>query len=71
MITLAFGQGLSSGYIPIGATAFNGRIERAFMTNSDAEGVLTHGYTYTGHPVACAAAIVRAYAQLAGFEVAR
>lgn len=54
---MCFAKGISSGYIPLGATAFNARIEQAFMKNADFTGALMHGYTYAGHPVACAAAL--------------
>jgi len=33
------------------------RIERAFHANSDFTGAIMHGYTNSGHPVACAAAL--------------
>jgi len=54
---ICLAKGISSGYIPLGATAFNERIERAFKKNTDFTGAIMHGYTYAGHPVACAAGI--------------
>ncbi len=45
-------KGLSSGYLPISAVAFNGRIASTLKDG----GVLSHGFTYSGHPVACAVA---------------
>lgn len=54
---MCFAKGISSGYIPLGAAAFNERIEHAFLRNTDFTGALMHGYTYAGHPVACAAAL--------------
>jgi putrescine aminotransferase len=54
---MCFGKGISSGYLPLGATVFNRRIERAFLENPDAVGTWMHGYTYSGHPVVCAAAM--------------
>ncbi len=54
---MCFAKGISSGYLPLGATTVNERIERAFMSNGDFTGAIMHGYTYSGHPVACAAAI--------------
>ncbi len=51
VMTLA--KGLSSGYQPIGAVMVSDRISEAL----DQEGrEFTHGYTYSGHPVACAVA---------------
>jgi beta-alanine--pyruvate transaminase len=42
----------------MGAVAVKREIHDAFMTNSPANAIeLPHGYTYTAHPIACAAAI--------------
>lgn len=54
---MCFAKGLSSGYVPLGATVFNSRVASAFESNQDFSGVVMHGYTYAGHPVGCAAAI--------------
>lgn len=54
---MCLAKGISSGYVPLGATAVNERIESAFKKNKDFTGAIMHGYTYAGHPVACAAAI--------------
>jgi len=54
---MCLAKGISSGYVPLGATAVNARIEEAFAANADFGGAIMHGYTYAGHPVACAAAI--------------
>ena len=51
MIVVA--KGITSGYIPLGATIFSDRISQAI--NDD--GVFSHGFTYSGHPVACAAGL--------------
>ena len=48
-------KGLSSGYIPIGAVIFSDRIYNAMA--ADPSRWFTSGYTYAGHPVACAAAL--------------
>ncbi|MEM9533131.1 MAG: aspartate aminotransferase family protein [Pseudomonadota bacterium] len=54
---MCFAKGISSGYIPLGATLVNERIADAFAANQDFDGAIMHGYTYAGHPVACAAGI--------------
>lgn len=54
---MCLAKGISSGYIPLSATLINERIERAFYENQDFTGAIMTGYTYGGHPVACAAAI--------------
>lgn len=50
-------KGISSGYIPLGATALSGRIVQAFATSGSPLATVTHGYTYSAHPVAAAAAL--------------
>jgi beta-alanine--pyruvate transaminase len=55
MVTLA--KGLSNATIPMGAVGVREGIYQAFMSGP-AEGIeLPHGYTYSGHPVAAAAAL--------------
>jgi adenosylmethionine-8-amino-7-oxononanoate aminotransferase len=52
---MAMAKGINSGYVPLGATLVNERVAAAW----DKPGVpaaLMHGYTYSGHPLACAAA---------------
>lgn len=52
LITMA--KGMSSGYQPISAVALNARVGDA-ISSSTTE--MAHGYTYSGHPVACAVAL--------------
>ena len=54
---MCFAKGLSSGYLPLGATTVNERIESAFHNNADFTGAIMHGYTNSGHPLSCAAGI--------------
>lgn len=51
-MTLA--KGLSSGYMPISAVMLGPRVGDA-IANANEE--LVHGFTYSGHPVACAVAL--------------
>jgi adenosylmethionine-8-amino-7-oxononanoate aminotransferase len=55
---MCFAKGISSGYIPLGATALNKRVADAWYKGFSPEGIIMHGYTSTGHPVGCAAAMV-------------
>lgn len=55
MMTCA--KGINSGYVPLGATLVNERMNAAFMAGEETLGMIMHGYTYSGHPLACAAAI--------------
>ncbi|WP_323117928.1 aspartate aminotransferase family protein [Burkholderia alba] len=54
---MCLAKGVSSGYLPLGATVLNRRIEDAFAANPAGIGTLMHGYTYAGHPIVCAAAL--------------
>lgn len=54
---MCFAKGITSGYIPFGATAVNTRIATAFEQAPPDVGYLMHGYTYSGHPLGVAAAI--------------
>ena len=47
---------LSSAYLPISATAIKREIYEAMIAPSVQHGVFGHGFTYSGHPVACAVA---------------
>jgi adenosylmethionine-8-amino-7-oxononanoate aminotransferase len=50
-------KGISSGYIPLGATAINHRIADVFDADTTGTASVSHGYTYSAHPVAAAAAL--------------
>jgi adenosylmethionine-8-amino-7-oxononanoate aminotransferase len=50
-------KGISSGYVPLGATAISARIAEAFDADTTGAGQFMHGYTYSAHPVAAAAAL--------------
>jgi len=52
---LVSAKGITSGYVPLGATIFTDEIYEVISV-PQAEGALfTHGFTYSGHPVSCAA----------------
>ncbi|HNB25743.1 MAG TPA: aspartate aminotransferase family protein, partial [Alphaproteobacteria bacterium] len=56
MITCA--KGLTNGAVPMGAVFARKHIYDAFMENAAENAIeLFHGYTYSAHPVACAAAL--------------
>ncbi len=55
LITCA--KGLTNGVIPMGAVLTSAEIHDAFMTGPEHLIELFHGYTYSGNPVACAAAL--------------
>jgi putrescine---pyruvate transaminase len=48
-------KGITSGYIPLGAVVIREKLHRDLIQLS--EGTLLHGFTYSGHPTACAVAL--------------
>jgi beta-alanine--pyruvate transaminase len=55
MITVA--KGITNGTVPMGAVFVRQEIYEAFMHGPEQAIELAHGYTYSGHPLACAAAM--------------
>ena len=55
VMTLA--KQLSSAYLPISASLVSSDIYKEIVEPSNKVGVFGHGYTYSGHPVACAVAL--------------
>ena len=53
---LVMAKGLTSGYLPLGATMYSDRVHEA-ISAADPQAWFTHGFTYSGHPVCCAAAL--------------
>jgi beta-alanine--pyruvate transaminase len=54
---ITFAKGVTSGSVPLGGVIVKQAIHAAFM-NAPGGGVeFFHGYTYSGHPLACAAAL--------------
>lgn len=54
---MCIAKAITTGYFPFGATLLNERIEQSFMNDTTGTGGIYHGYTYSGHPVGCAAAL--------------
>ena len=50
-------KGISSGYVPLGATAVGRKVADTFINDTSGAGQISHGTTYSAHPVAAAAAI--------------
>ncbi|MGH6790896.1 MAG: aspartate aminotransferase family protein [Pseudolabrys sp.] len=51
---IAIAKGLGGGFAPIGALLLHNNIFKALV---DGSGAFQHSHTYTGHPLACAAAL--------------
>jgi adenosylmethionine-8-amino-7-oxononanoate aminotransferase len=54
---LCVAKGISGGYLPLAATLTTEEIYGAFLGEYDQFRTFFHGHTYTGNPLACAAAI--------------
>jgi len=54
---ICMAKGLTNAAVPCGAVAASGKIYDAMMDGADAPIELFHGYTYSAHPLACAAGI--------------
>lgn len=54
---MCLAKGISSGYVPLSATLVNSRVAKAWERDAGFTSVYMHGYTYSGHPVACAAGL--------------
>jgi beta-alanine--pyruvate transaminase len=50
-------KGITNATIPMGATIVQDYIYESMLENADAPIELFHGYTYSGHPCSCAAAL--------------
>jgi adenosylmethionine-8-amino-7-oxononanoate aminotransferase len=50
-------KGLTGGYLPLAATLASERIYEAFLGDHAEMKTFFHGHTYTGNPLACAAAL--------------
>jgi adenosylmethionine-8-amino-7-oxononanoate aminotransferase len=55
MITCA--KGLTSGYLPLGALLISDRLIEQVKGDEDNQASFSSGFTYSGHPVSCAAAL--------------
>ncbi|MCJ7799607.1 MAG: aminotransferase [Polaromonas sp.] len=51
---VTFAKAVTSGYIPLGGVMVGDRVARVLIEEG---GEFQHGYTYSGHPVACAVAL--------------
>src|SRR5674476_992590 len=53
---VTFAKGVTSGYLPLGGVLVGRRVQEPFW-DGPAGPVFRHGYTYSGHATACAAAL--------------
>ena len=51
---ISFAKGVTSGYLPLGGVLVNNRVANTIIEEG---GEFAHGFTYSGHPAACAVAL--------------
>jgi adenosylmethionine---8-amino-7-oxononanoate aminotransferase len=54
---LCLGKGLTGGYLPLAATLTTERVHDGFLGDHEELRTFFHGHTFTGNPLACAAAL--------------
>ncbi|MBI5400452.1 aspartate aminotransferase family protein [Candidatus Saganbacteria bacterium] len=54
---MCIAKGITGGYLPLAATLTTDKIYNAFLGQQEEEKTFFHGHTYTGNPLACAAAL--------------
>ena len=54
---ITFAKGVTSGYVPLGGVIVGGRVRAPFWDDPVPGAIFRHGYTYSGHAGACAAAM--------------
>ncbi|MGI9409792.1 MAG: aminotransferase [Hyphomicrobiaceae bacterium] len=54
--TISMAKAITSAYMPLGAVTVSEPVYEALLSESEKLGMFAHGFTYSGHPVACAVA---------------
>ena len=55
--TVTLAKAITSAYVPLGALTVSEPVYHALVEESKKHGVFAHGFTYSGHPLACAVAL--------------
>jgi len=55
--SVSMAKAITSAYVPLGAVTVSQPVYDAMIAQSDKLGIFAHGFTYSGHPVACAVAL--------------
>ena len=50
-------KAITSAYVPLGAVTVSEPVYQGLLEESGKQGVFAHGFTYSGHPLACAVAL--------------
>src|SRR5262245_64121398 len=54
---ITYEKGMTNESVPIGGVLIGDKVHHAIMQGPDSIPELAHGYTYSGHPLACAAGL--------------
>src|ERR1019366_9213502 len=54
---MCLAKGITGGYLPLAATLTTEEIHQSFLGPFESKRTFFHGHTYTGNPLACAAAL--------------
>lgn len=54
---VTFAKGITSGYLPLGASVIADHVYETIRANLPDQMPISHGFTYSGHPTCCAAAL--------------
>lgn len=54
---MSMAKGITSGYVPFGACMIGEKVTDTFENDKSGDAAISHGYTYSAHPVAAAAAL--------------
>jgi adenosylmethionine---8-amino-7-oxononanoate aminotransferase len=70
---LCVAKGLSGGYLPLAATLTTDAVYESFLGPFESKRTFFHGHSYTGNPLACAAALasLRLFDEMGTLEHAR
>ena len=55
--TVTMAKAVTSAYVPMGALTVSDEVYQVLVEASGKHGVFAHGFTYSGHPLACAVAL--------------
>jgi 4-aminobutyrate--pyruvate transaminase len=55
--SISLAKAVTSAYVPMGALTVPEEVYQALVEASTKHGVMAHGFTYSGHPLACAVAL--------------
>lgn len=54
---ITFAKGVTSGYFPLGGVVISSALFDRLKASKNADAMFSHGYTYSSHPIGCAAAL--------------